>query len=388
MLYFDHCASTPPREDVVRTMAEVMTRHYANPGALHRAGAEASKLIERAREAAASQLGGESRQWVFTSGGTESNNLALLGAARAARHRGRHIVTTAIEHPSVLEPCRQLEREGYRVTYLPVDRQGRIKAGQVAEALTADTILVSIMHVNNEVGAVQPIAEIGALLKDRPKTLYHVDAVQSVGKLPVRPAEWGVDLLSVSAHKLRGPRGAGWLYVRNPKLLDAQLRGGKQEAGLRAGTPNTAAIVAAAKALRLAVEQQEARHVQMSRLRARLVSGVSAIPELHLIGGDTSEVSEGRAAPHILALCYPGLKAEVIVHMLEKHGVIVSTKSACSSRDERPSAVLLAMGHSQVEALAGIRISFGDEHTEAAIDSLVERLRMTVAKLKPLRRLV
>src|SRR5690606_24597845 len=225
--------------------------------------AEARRLIERARGQAAALMDTKPSEWRFTSGGTESNNLAVIGAARMYRRRGNHIVTSVVEHASVIEPFEALRREGFRVTYLPVNETGHVEPEQVASVLTDETILVSLMHVNNEVGSVQPVEAVGRLLADRPRTLFHVDGVQSVGKLPVRLKAWGVDLFSASAHKLGGPRGAGWLYVRDGLALDPLLHGGGQEMGLRSGTENVPAIVASAKALRLALESQADRGVRM-----------------------------------------------------------------------------------------------------------------------------
>ncbi len=387
MLYYDHAASTPPHEDVIRTMVEVMAQHYANPSSLHRGGVQARRLVDRARALAAQLFETDAAEWRFTSGGTESNNLAILGAARRYRNRGNHVVTTEVEHPSVYEAFRALEREGFRVTYLSPNGTGHVTAQQVEAVLTDDTILVSMMHVNNEVGSVQPIEAVGRLLKDRPRTLFHVDGVQSAGKLPVQLKEWGIDLFAMSAHKLRGPRGTGWLYVRNGIELESLLHGGEQEEGLRPGTENVSAIVAAAKALRMAVESQRERHARMAALRQRLVRGIAAIPEL-MVSGPTAEDGDSAAdrpmAPHIVHFCYPGMRPEVMIHSLEKHGIIVSTKSACSSKDEQPSRVLLAMGRDAASAASGIRISLGDEHREEHVDVLLARLAAVVQKLKPL----
>ncbi|MBD2870156.1 cysteine desulfurase family protein [Paenibacillus arenilitoris] len=379
MLYFDHCASTPPYEEAVQTMAEVMRAHYANPSSLHAAGTDADKLIERSRALVASQLQTRGGTWLFTGGGTESNNLAIQGAARQYAGRGKHLITTMIEHPSVFETFGRLEREGFRVTYLPASESGHVRPEQVEEALTGDTVLVSVMHVNNEIGTVQPIERIGSLLKRHPKVLFHVDAVQSVGKLPVRIEEWGIDLLSASAHKLRGPKGVGLLYVRDGVTLQPLLAGGAQESGYRPGTPNVPGIVAAAKALRMSTETMEERGRRMAGLKARLLRLLGVIPELRVNGGEPS-------ADHIVHFSYPGMKPEVIVHMLEQHGIMASTKSACSSKDAKPSRVLLALGASLENAAGGIRISFGDEHRERDVDRLGEALRSIVEQLKPLER--
>lgn len=383
MLYFDHCASTPPYDEVVDTLAEVMKAHYANPSSIHRAGADADKLIARSRSLLAEQFGVKPEEWLFTSGGTESNNLAIKGAARQFRSRGNHLITSQIEHSSVNDAFRQLEQEGFRVTYLPVSPTGHVDIKQLQAALTEETILVSIMHVNNEVGSVQPIEQIGKLLSQEfPRTLFHVDAVQSIGKLPVKLKEWRIDLLSGSAHKLRGPKGAGYLYVREGLQLQPLQSGGSQERGMRAGTQNVPGIVAAAKALRMSMQAEEKNRTRMYALRERLLRHAASIPELRLNGSPDASVM----APHIVHFSYPGMKPEVIVHMLEESGAIVSTKSACSSKDNKPSKVLMAMGASPEHAAGGIRISFGDEHTEQDIDKLADMLGQTVARLKPLER--
>ncbi|PZD93917.1 cysteine desulfurase NifS [Paenibacillus sambharensis] len=385
MLYFDHAASTPPHEDVIRTLSEVMKLQYANPSSLHRNGAEAGKLVQHARELAAGLFGVSPKEWVFTSGGTESNNLAILGATRRYRARGNHIITTQVEHASVYEAFEQLEREGFEVTYLPVDHNGRIRITDLEQALTDRTILVSIMHVNNETGAVQPVKEAGSLLAGRPKTLFHVDGVQGVGKLKVSLKDWHIDLFSMSAHKLNGPKGAGWLYVREGIELLPLVFGGGQEAGVRSGTENVPAIVGAAKALRLALESQADRQLRMTALRRVLAEGIAEIPEL-LLSGPAAGAEEGIMAPHIVHFCYPGMKPEVLVHALEKHGIAASTKSACSSKSNKPSRVLLAMGRDAACAGGGVRLSFGDEHRMEHIELVLERLKAVVGKLKPLER--
>ncbi|MBJ6363130.1 cysteine desulfurase family protein [Paenibacillus sp. GCM10012307] len=381
MLYFDHCSSTPPHPEVVRTLSEVMLKNYANPSSIHLMGLEADKLIQRARQLAADLYGTKADEWVFTSGGTESNNLAVKGAAKAYSHRGKHLITTAIEHPSVYEAFKALEEEGFSVTYLPVEADGRISVDKLAEVLTEQTILVSVMQVNNETGAIQPIAEIGRLLSAFPKTLFHVDGVQAAGKLATDLKGWEVDMYSISAHKLQGPKGSGWLYVREGVSLVPVLSGGGQERGLRSGTPNVAGIVASAKALRMAVQTRDERYNRLMRLRSRLASGLADMPRLVIHGADAAS---GTIAPHILSCSLPGLKPEVIVHALELEGIVISTKSACSSRKDQPSRVLLAMGCEHEAAVSSLRISLGDEHTEQDIDRLIDRLRVVVEKLEPL----
>lgn len=380
--YFDHSASTPPYESVIRTVAELMAQHYANPSALHRAGTEAHKLIERAREAVAGLLGAAAGEVIFTSGGTESNNLAIKGILGAGGRRPKHLITTAIEHSSVYGTARQLESEGVRVTFVAPNAQGRIDAADIEAAIGPDTALVSVMHVNNETGVVQPVGEIGRLLRAHPKVRLHVDGVQALGKVPLDWAASGVDLYSASAHKFRGPRGAGFLLVREGVRLTPQLTGGGQESDARSGTHNLPGIVGMAQALRLALESLPERRARMYALRSRLIGGIGTIPELVL----NVPEDERLVSPQIVNLSYPGMRPEVLLHMLEQQGILVSTQSACSSKSLKPSRVLMAMGLGEARATGSIRISFGDEHVEADIDILTERLRTAVAKLKLLER--
>ena len=378
MLYFDHCATTPPHEEVTAAVGEVMQRYFGNPSSIHRIGLDAERLLERAREQIAGLFRTEKETIIFTSGGTESNNLAIIGSALQYRRRGNHIVTTEIEHPSVYECCRHLQRIGFEVTFVKPDAQGVVQAESVLDAVRDDTILVSVMHVNNEIGTIQPVRKIGEALKGRHRTLFHVDAVQSVGKLPVFPEQWGIDLLSVSAHKVRGPKGAGLLYKRKTIELQPVLFGGGQEQGLRSGTENVPAIVGMAKALRMAIERQEEASRHMYGLRGQLLERIADIPGIVLNGSLTD------AAPHIVNLSLPGLKSEVIVHALEEYGIYLSTKSACSSGEDRPSRVLLAAGADPERASSGIRISFSPDHTAEDIEKLAEALRKTAVLLRRL----
>lgn len=382
MLYFDHCASTPLHPKVADTVSEVMKLHYANASSLHRAGAEAMKLVDRARSMIAEGLGAKPGEVVFTSGGTESNNLALKGIWGRLGRTARHMIVSSVEHASVYRCARQLEEEGVEVTWLPVDERGSVQVRDVVAALRDDTALVSVMHVNNETGTVQPIREIGAALADYPHVRFHVDGVQAIGKVPFSFRAWGVDLYSGSAHKFRGPKGVGFLLVREGLELSPLLAGGSQEKGIRGGTYNVPAIVGMAQAFRLAMESMDARRERMYRFRRKLIEAASGIPELVLNGYGPEE--EERTAPHVVNLSYPGMRPEVLVHMMEKHGVYVSTQSACSSKSLQPSRVLLAMGLDEARASGSIRISFGDEHEDRDIDVLAERLRLTVSKLKPL----
>ncbi|MCM3784457.1 cysteine desulfurase [Neobacillus mesonae] len=375
MLYYDHAASTPPYEDVIRTVTEVMKLHYANASSIHGYGENATRLLDKSRSICAEALNVKEKEIIFTSGATESNNLAIKGTALRYQNRGRHIVTTMTEHASVFESIRFLSEIGYDITYVPVDSLGRVKVDDVINAIRKETILVSVMHVNNETGAEQPVAEIGqALKKKHPRVVFHVDGVQAYGKIPVRLPASGIDLYSISGHKIRGPKGAGLLYVRSGLELSPQMSGGSQEGGLRAGTENIPLIVGMAKAVRLAWERQADVNERLGKLQHMLLENISHHPEWEL---NSSEAG----APHIVHFSYPGMKAEVMLHTLEQLGVIVSTQSACSSKLAEPSRVLLAMGKSEAAAVSGIRISLGDNHTEQDITVLVNALQQMKERL-------
>ncbi|MDF2962600.1 MAG: cysteine desulfurase [Paenibacillus sp.] len=380
MLYLDHAATTPPYEEVADTVAEVMKKHFGNPSSLHRLGVEAEQLVSQARAVIARSLQCRPEEIVFTSGGTESNNVAIQGAARRYRNRGNHIITTAVEHASVYEAFQALERQGFQVTYVPVDNSGAVKLDELERALTEQTILVSVMAVNNETGRIQPVSQIrDILLQHRSKALLHVDAVQAVCKLPLVPAMQGIDLLSCSAHKLRGPKGTGFLYCRRGLELEPLLWGGGQEGGIRSGTENVPGIVGMAKAVRIASEQQESFYRHTARLRERFVTGIRAIPELVLNGSEQA----GDMAPHIVHFSFPGMKSEVLVHALEQQGIFVSTRSACSSGATQPSRVLKAMGYDDARAANGIRISYSLEQTFEEAEYFCRILKQVVEQLRP-----
>ncbi|MGN7380366.1 nifS protein [Chlamydia abortus] len=376
MLYLDYCATTPMSKEVTESIVKVMERHYGNPSSIHRIGMEAERLLNRAKEVIAEAIECRPEEICFTSGGTESNNLAVKGTARAYRSRGNHLITSAVEHSSVYESFRRLEREGFRVTYLPVDSSGAIRIEQLKEAISEDTILVSLMHVNNETGRIQPVEQAGKLLAGYPKIVYHVDAVQSVGKLPVSPARLGADLISISAHKIEGPKGAGLLYIRDGLILEPQLDGGGQERGLRSGTENVPLLVGMAKAVRLAVDKQANNSRRLYRMREGLAERIRKIPGLFLTG---SENGDGMA-PHIVHFTYPGMKAEVVVHALEEEEVYISTRSACSSGETKPSRVLLAMGMDEERAASGLRVSFSANETSEDLERFADLLERTIQR--------
>ncbi|WP_172249758.1 cysteine desulfurase family protein [Saccharibacillus deserti] len=377
MLNFDHAASTPVHPDVIRTISEVTEAHSGNPSSIHRGGQAASRLLERSREVCAAALGVQSAEIVFTSGATESNNLAVKGMLLGRVDGRRHIVTTQIEHASVYESCRQLESFGFEVTYVAPEADGTVRPERILGAVRKDTALVSVIHVNNETGAVQPVEEIGRQLKRRDaRVRFHVDGVQGFGRLALGLNAAGIDLYSLSAHKIGGPRGVGLLVVRSGVRLFPLISGGTQESGLRAGTENVPSIVGAAKAFRLAAEGQPERAERMNLLREYAVREVRKHKALTL-------TEPAHPAPHIVHFTFPGLKSQVILHTLEELGVLVSAQSACSAKTEKPSRVLEAMGRDRAHATSGIRFSLGDGHTQEEIRLLSEALEQAVSRLAP-----
>jgi cysteine desulfurase len=376
-VYLDNSATTRVTPEVAAAMQTSLTEHYGNPSSLHRKGMVAEQSVTVARRVLAGACAVKEAEIYFTSGGTEANNMAVKGVARRRRRRGTHLITTKIEHPSVLYAYRALEEEGFHVTYLDVDREGLVQPEQVIAALREDTVLVSVMHVNNEVGSVQPVAEIGNRLKTANQDiLFHVDAVQSFGKLPVLPGNWQADLVSFSAHKIHGPKGIGAFYCKSGIMVEPLLHGGDQEKGVRPGTENTAGIAGFAEAARIAVQKQEESVRLMAGLRRRLLAGITqTIPDVVYNG-------PAEAAPHILSVTFSGIKGEVLVHALEDHGIYISTGSACHSHRADPSHVLLAMGRNEKEIEASLRFSFSPYNTEEEIDYTLEKLRDDAANLR------
>jgi cysteine desulfurase len=374
-VYLDNAATTPLLPEVERILQEMFSV-YGNPSSLHRKGLEAERRIEAARKQVLRALGVRDGQIVFTGGGTEANNLAIFGATRRHGGRGRHVVTTLVEHPSVLEPFRALEREGWRVTYVAPDADGWVPAERVLEAVTDETVLVSVMHVNNETGAVMPVAEIGRALRQRPKTIFHVDGIQAFGKIPSPASLAQADLYSVSGHKIGAPKGIGALYIRPGLVLDPVLFGGGQEGGLRSGTENTLGIAALGAAASHASERAAERYQQMSAWSEQFCEALRTIPQCRVH-------RPREASPYIVSASFPGLRGEVLVHALEAEGVYVSTGSACSSRGghAKASHVLEAMGLDAAEVTGAIRFSFGWHTDEAAMNRAIEVIRRQVAWL-------
>lgn len=332
-VYFDNCATTKPDEAVLHSLMEVLERYYGNPSSIHHLGVQADQLLSKSVQVIAQALKVEPTEIFFTSGGTESNNLALKGIALGYEKRGKHIITTEIEHPSVYETCLELaKRYGYNVTVLPVDQTGRINPQDLKQALSKETILVSIMHVNNEMGSIQPIMEIGDILRDYPSTYFHVDQVQGFGKVPIDIKQARIDLLTISGHKLHAPKGTGLLYI-NKRIKDMipLFHGGAQQSRIRPGTENLPAIVAFAKAVRLAQEGLKAHRDHLHKLQQLLVQGLQELEGIHINTPVKLDVQadEQLAAPHIVNVSFRGMKPEVMVHALEEKGIYVSTRSAC-----------------------------------------------------------
>lgn len=381
----DNSATTRPAPEVVQAVVDCMEKIYGNPSSLHRKGVEAGRILNRTRETVAGFLGAQPGEIVFTSGGTESNNLAIKGAAYAAARRGRHIITTEIEHPAVLNVCRALEKDGFEIEYLPVNKDGIIDSHGFRDALRQDTILVSTMCVNNEIGSMQPLKEISKHIRDaRGKDkipLWHVDAVQAFGKLPLNPEKLGINLLSVSAHKMHGPRGIGALYVSEGTNLTPVLNGGGQEKDMRPGTENIPAAAGFMQAVNNIKDINGAAE-HMAGLRRRLAEGVQEnIPDCSLNG---PLPGSDFAAPHILNISFNGVRGEVLLHLLEDDGIYVSTGSACSSRKPQEQGVLKALGLNVRRAEGALRFSFSPWNNEKEIDFVLERLKEGVEELRSL----
>ncbi len=378
-IYLDHAATTPILPEVVQAITECLIRDFGNPSSLHRMGIEAEKRMKEAKDQLASFVGVLSEEIVFTSGGTEANNLAVFGSAVKRVREGKHLITTQIEHASVLAAFKQLEQQGYSVTYLPVDSQGVLSLDELKEAITENTVLISIMHVNNEIGTIQPIEKIGSILKNlKKKPYFHVDAIQSLGKIPLRPREWGVDLMSFSGHKHHALKGIGALYIRKNVTLQPQFWGGGQEGGLRSGTQNVPGIVSMGKSLEWIKRHLKEDGSGLSGMKELLLDTLkAALPKMIVHGPDPS-----MGAPHILNISIPGVRGEVLLHALEEQGVYVSTGSACSSRKQKLSHVHKAIGTDAKAAEGAIRISLSHTTTRDEIGAFVPIMASCVKQLE------
>ena len=377
-VYLDNSATTKCYDEVAELVCRVMCEDYGNPSSMHHKGVEAEQYVRYAKETLARLMKVNEKEILFTSGGTESDNIALIGTAMAHHRRGRHLITTRMEHPAVLQTMTYLERQGFDVTYLSVDREGRIRLQELERAIRKDTILVSIMHVNNEIGSVQPIAEAGELIKRcNPQTLFHVDAVQGFGKFRIYPSRMNVDLLSVSAHKIHGPKGVGFLYIRAGARVNPIIYGGGQQKGMRSGTENVPGIAGLAKAADLVYENLDQDVDRMYELRQKLIDGVSRIEDVRVKGCPGRE-----GAPHIVSLSVRGVRSEVLLHALEEKEIYVSAGSACSSNKPQISDTLKAIGVERDLLGSTIRFSLSVFTTAAEIEYTIQALEEMVPMLR------
>jgi cysteine desulfurase len=378
-VYLDNSATTKPAPEVVQAIRETWEEYFGNPSALHRKGLEAEKMLKKSRCQLAEAIGAADNEVIFTSGGTESNNLAIFGVLKKLRQRGNHLLTSKIEHPAVRNVFKELEHEGYQVTYLGVDASGRIDPDELRAGLEQKPVLVSIMLVNNETGSIQPISNIGATLTDiKPKPIFHVDAVQAFGKVPFQVRDLNVDLLSLSGHKFHGPKGTGALYIRKGIPMAPLLFGGGQEGGLRSGTENVPGIVSMGVAAELAWAHLAENAAKMINLKRQLLNYLeSGIEPVRINSPD-----EPQFAPHILNVSFPGIKAEVLLHALEQDGIYVATGSACGSKKKTPNHVHQAIGLSEAESEGTLRFSFSIYNTETEINYVGEKLKKYVAELR------
>ncbi len=386
MIYLDYAATTPLHPKALEAMLPFLTQRFGNASATYSIARQAQKAIDDARKTVAAILGCRTSDVIFTSGGTESINTALKGVAFAQKkaRAGNHIVTTAAEHDSVLNTSNYLEQFGFEVTYLPVDRLGRVEPDQVARAITERTVLVSVMLANNEVGTIQPVAEIARLVAERGLALHkripvHTDAVQAPGALPINVDDLGVDLLSLSGHKFGGPKGTGVLYIRRGTPFVSQLTGGGQERQRRAGTENVAGIVGQGTALQIAEDDRAAFVESTTRIRDRLIEAITAsVPDSHLNGDPVNRLSNN------VNVSIPGVRGDQLVLALDKEGIAASAGAACGSSTWEPSHVLLAMGLSMPEAVGGLRLTLSSETTDADAAAVLEALPRVVNHLRPL----
>jgi cysteine desulfurase len=375
-IYLDHAATTPTHPEVVKAMLPCFIEAFGNPSSVYSYGQEARGAVEKARTRVAELIGARGEEIVFTSGGTEADNLALKGVAYANRHKGNHIVTTSIEHHAVSEVCKFLGRRGFTITYLPVDEHGLVDPDDVRKAITAKTIIISIIHANNEVGTIEPISEIGKITKEA-EVYFHTDAVQAVGHIPVNVDKLKVDLLSISAHKLYGPKGVGALYVRKGTKLMPLMQGGEQEKRRRAGTENVPAIVGLGKAVELAGQEMDKEVERLAGLRDKLITGLmEKIDHIQLNGHPT------RRLPNNVNVSVDFVEGESMLLNLDLEGICASTGSACSSASLEPSHVLLALGLSPEQAHGSLRFTLGRENSEEDIERVLDILPGIIAKLR------
>jgi cysteine desulfurase len=376
-VYMDHAATTFTKPEVFEAMLPFLKDRFGNPSSLYSIGREGKEAVEAAREQLAKALGANLEEVYFTSGGTESDNWAIKGTAFARQKKGKHIITTPIEHHAVLYPCKYLETQGFEVTYLPVDKHGLIDPAEVEAAIRKDTILISVMYANNEIGTIEPIPEIGEVAREH-EIPFHTDAVQVIGKIPLemKKKDSNVDMLSLSSHKFYGPKGVGALYIREGTEIDNYMHGGGQEQKRRAGTENVAGIVGLGKAIELAAENLENHNERMKKMRDSLLAGVLEIPSCRLNGHPEKRLADN------LNFSFEYIEGESLLLMLDQMGICCSTGSACSSGSLEPSHVLRAIGLPPEIAQGSLRLTLGDENSEEDIDYVLEVLPETVKKLR------
>lgn len=363
-VYLDNSATTRCLPSVAQLMTKIMCEDYGNPSSMHNKGVESERYIRYAKEVIAKSLKVQEKEILFTSGGTESDNMALIGTAFANHRAGNHIITTRIEHPAILQTCAYLEEQGFKITYLPVDQNGVIRLSDLENAMTRQTILVSIMHTNNEIGALEPIAEAGELIKRmNPNTLFHVDAVQGYGKFRIYPKKMHIDLLSVSAHKIHGPKGVGFLYINDKVKIRPIIFGGGQQKGMRSGTENVPGIAGMAKAVEEIYDNFDEKVEYLYTLKDRFIKGILQIDGVKING-----LTGYDSAPHVVSVSVEGVRSEVMLHALEEKGIYISAGSACSSNKPSVSSTLKAIGVEKQYLDSTLRFSFSFFTTQEEID--------------------
>lgn len=377
-IYLDNSATTRCFDSVAELMMKIMCIDYGNPSSMHMKGVQAEQYVRYARETIARNLKVNEKEIFFTSGGTESDNLALIGTAFANMRAGKHLITTRVEHPAILQTMQYLESQGFRVTYLPVDENGQIRLRDLQAAMTPQTILVSIMHTNNEIGALQPVEEAGALIKKiNPNTVFHVDAVQGFGKFRILPKKMNIDLLSVSGHKIHGPKGIGFLYINEKVKIRPVIFGGGQQKNMRSGTENVPGAAGLAKAVEEIYRNLDEEVDRLYALKQRFIDGVLQIDRVRVNG-----LTGRDSAPHIVSVSVPGVRSEVLLHALEDREIYVSAGSACSSNKPMPSATLKAIGVPKDILESTIRFSFSVFTTEEEIDYTLQALYDMIPMLR------
>ena len=378
--YFDNSATTRCYPQVAEIVVKTMTEDFGNPSAMHQKGVEAEKYVRESAKILAGLLKVNEKEIIFTSGGTESNNLALFGGADANKRSGNHIITTSVEHAAVGQPVERLEKMGYEVTVVPVDHRGVVRLDALEKALRPDTILVSTMYVNNEVGAVMPVEEIAKLVHEKsPKALYHVDAIQAFGKYRIYPKKIGIDMLSVSSHKIHGPKGVGFLYINEKAKVQPQILGGGQQKGMRSGTDNVPGIAGLGAAAADCYKDFEEKQKKLRALRNYFIEEVEKLPDIQVNGPKEEE----KAAPQIVSVSFRGVRSEVLLHALEERGIYVSSGSACSSNKKLPVSAVLKEIHLESDLLdSTLRFSFCNETTKEELDYCLENLKELLPVLR------